>query len=159
MAAQIFTIAGTTLNEADEMTGEEAAQRMLDDARARLLFEERMAAITSVFGQSVPSDHAMHAMSEQIAEVAHFLLECYTLRVWIALGAEKQRMPTLAADVFPMAFSFSYPDVAVTEQEAGDSMTDPRDLSLLVQIILSTMTMLDAALHGGERYVTDPMTE
>jgi hypothetical protein len=99
---------------------------MTDDLQRRLRPQERVAAGTGVFGQPVPFAHAVHAMSEQAAQVTDLLWEGVLASMGIARLVEQEGVAAAFAEVLVMPFSSARTPVAVMPQETRQRVTDPR---------------------------------
>jgi hypothetical protein len=159
MAAQVFSVMTPALDEADEMTGEEADQRMLDSVNVLLPPEKGVAAIASVLGQFLPLGYSVHAMPEQVAQIADFFAERLLLRVWITRGFKQERMPAGETDIFVMAIARSRFDIMMAEQETRDGVADAGFRAMLIKERLSAAATLGASPHPLEGHVIHLMAK
>ncbi len=68
----------------------------------------------------------MHAMAEQITQVADFLAECFFPRVCARPRGEQQRMSALNAHIFAVFVALTHFDVAMPAEKTRDMMSDAR---------------------------------
>ena len=79
--------------------------------------------MAGIFGKAVTRGGEVHAVSEQPAQVAHFLAEPRGRCVGIAVGMEEQRMSALHADIIVVTVANRETFVGVVAEEAGERVT------------------------------------
>jgi hypothetical protein len=66
----------------------------------------------------------VHAVTEQTAEIADFLLELSVCGVGIAVRRENERVPALDADILVMLVAIGHAHVRVVAEKAGQGMAN-----------------------------------
>jgi hypothetical protein len=124
-----------------------------------LLFglQEGMAAETGVLDEPVTPSHAMHAMTEEAAEIPYFLGEERLFRVGVAGGREHQRMAASHTDILVVPIAIHQPPVRVVAEEARQRVPDASRAAIGVEVLRATATNLGDSSFAREPAVIDMM--
>lgn len=97
---------------------------MAYELRARFRFQEAVAAVARVFGESVARRHRADAVSEQTARVAHLLAEPLAAGEGVRGPWIDERMAAAHTDILVHSVPVRETDVGVMAQEARQRVTD-----------------------------------
>src|SRR5688572_12047513 len=95
VAAHVFRVPPSRGNVSNVVARGHANHRMTDDARRRVVLQERMAAVAGIFDETVSRRHTVDVMAEQSAEVTNLLPELAGGRVGIGICREHKRVSAL----------------------------------------------------------------
>ena len=162
----IFRKAAAPGQELNEVPGNHADRRMADDFRIRRgdapgfvdLLEERVAAETGEFLESVPRRDVAYAVAEQPAQVTHLLLEGGRRGIRIVLRVEQQWMAALDADVLVAAVPVRQLLVVMLAEKARQRMSYARERSIFGQVVAAAAAPPVAVRRRFENVVVDVMS-
>jgi hypothetical protein len=140
------------------MAGRDADERVADTILRAISLQERMPAVASVLGEPVALHDLVHAMTEQAAEVPHFLFESRFGCIRIAVGNEQERVPALDTSVFVMTVAFGHPNVRVMAKKTGQRVAHARAGSVGPEVRIPASADAGCSLPATEDVVVDVMS-
>ena len=96
-------------------------------------------------------------MTEEPAEVSHFLLERGRRRIRIAVGVEQQRMPALRAGIFVTAVPIGEFLVVVLAEETRQGVTNVCDRMIFGEVLGSATAAPPCSIRPLEDVIVDVM--
>ena len=153
--ADVFRETAPPREKTDAMRAEKANQWMAYEMRARFRFQEAVAAVARVLGESVARRHRADAVSEQTARVAHLLAEPLAAGEGIRGLWIDERMAAAYADVLTHSVPVCETHVGVMPQEARQRMTDVRRGTIFRQVLRAAAAVARFPTRAPEHPVVD----
>ena len=137
------------------MCAEKADQRMAYESCVPFRFQEAVAAVARVFGESVARRHRADAVSEQTARVAHLFAEPLAAGEGIRGLRIDEGMAAAHADILVHAVPVCETHVGVMPQEARQRMTDVRRGTIFGQVLRAAAAVSRLPARAPEDTVVD----
>jgi hypothetical protein len=100
ISAKVFVVIATPFGEVQEVPREQTHRRVFDDGAVRFGLQERVPAVARVLVKTMTRSDKVNTVTEQVAQVSHFLDEYGLACIRVYIRPEEQRVATTNTYVF-----------------------------------------------------------